>query len=71
MTDVTEELYSLLVPIAETRLIVPRVCVAEVTGLGQLQIAEMRGLAVRLHNDRACLFVHDRLRRTGIRMTGK
>lgn len=40
MTDVTEELYSLLVPIAETRLIVPRVCVAEVTGLGQLQIAD-------------------------------
>lgn len=40
MTDATEELYSLLVPIADTRLIVPRVCVAEVTGLGQLQILD-------------------------------
>ena len=40
MTDGTEELYSLLVPIADTRLIVPRVCVAEVTGLGQLQMVD-------------------------------
>ena len=40
MTDAQEELYSLLVPIAETRLIVPRVCVAEVAGLGQLHLLE-------------------------------
>ena len=40
MTDFDEELYSLLVPIADTRLIVPRVCVAEVTGLGQLQMLD-------------------------------
>lgn len=40
MTDVTEELYSLLVPIADTRLIVPRVCVTEVAGLGQLHLLE-------------------------------
>ena len=33
-----DELYSLLVPLTEMRLIVPRVCVAEVTGLGQLQM---------------------------------
>lgn len=30
MSDDTEELYSLLVPLAEDRLIVPRTCVAEV-----------------------------------------
>ena len=40
MAELNEELYSLLVPIAQTRLIVPRVCVAEVTGLGQLQILD-------------------------------
>ncbi len=40
MTDGADELYSLLVPIADARLIVPRVCVAEVSGLGQLHLAE-------------------------------
>lgn len=40
MTEVAEELYSLLVPIAGARLIVPRVCVAEVSGLGQLRLTE-------------------------------
>lgn len=40
MTEAAEELYSLLVPIAEARLIVPRVCVAEVSGLGQLRLTE-------------------------------
>jgi chemosensory pili system protein ChpC len=40
MTEAAEELYSLLVPIAESRLIVPRVCVAEVSGLGQLRLTE-------------------------------
>lgn len=40
MTDSVDELYSLLVPIADSRLIVPRVCVAEVTGLGQLHLSE-------------------------------
>lgn len=38
MTEEQEELYSLLVPLTDMRLIVPRVCVAEVTGLGQLQM---------------------------------
>ncbi len=38
MTEEVEELYSLLVPLTDMRLIVPRVCVAEVTGLGQLQM---------------------------------
>lgn len=36
----TQELYSLLVPLTGTRLIVPRVCVAEVTGVGQLRLLE-------------------------------
>ena len=36
----SHELYSLLVPLAGTRLIVPRVCVAEVTGVGQLRLFE-------------------------------
>jgi chemosensory pili system protein ChpC len=40
MTEGTEELYSLLVPIADSRLIVPRICVAEVAGLGQLHLSE-------------------------------
>lgn len=40
MTETIDELYSLLIPIADTRLIVPRVCVAEVTGLGQLRLLE-------------------------------
>lgn len=40
MTEAVEELYSLLVPIADARLIVPRVCVAEVSGLGQLRLSE-------------------------------
>lgn len=38
MTEEIEELYSLLVPLTDMRLIVPRVCIAEVTGLGQLQM---------------------------------
>jgi chemosensory pili system protein ChpC len=38
VTEEVEELYSLLVPLTDMRLIVPRVCVAEVTGLGQLQM---------------------------------
>ena len=38
MAEPGQELYSLLVPIADDRLIVPRVCVAEVTGLGQLTL---------------------------------
>jgi len=38
VTEEIEELYSLLVPLTDMRLIVPRVCVAEVTGLGQLQM---------------------------------
>jgi len=38
MAEEVEELYSLLVPLTDMRLIVPRVCVAEVTGLGQLQM---------------------------------
>jgi len=40
VTGVTDELYSLLVPISGSRLIVPRVCVAEVSGLGQLNLLE-------------------------------
>lgn len=40
MSNSSEELYSLLVPISGARLIVPRVCVAEVTGLGQLHLTE-------------------------------
>ncbi|MGB5210857.1 MAG: chemotaxis protein CheW [Gammaproteobacteria bacterium] len=40
MTETVDELYSLLIPIAGARLIVPRVCVAEVTGLGQLRMLE-------------------------------
>jgi chemosensory pili system protein ChpC len=35
-----QELYSLLVPLAGGRLIVPRVCVAEVTGVGQMRLSE-------------------------------
>jgi chemosensory pili system protein ChpC len=35
-----QELYSLLVPITGGRLIVPRVCVAEVTGVGQMRLFE-------------------------------
>jgi chemosensory pili system protein ChpC len=38
VTEEVEELYSLLVPLTDMRLIVPRVCVAEVTGLGQLKM---------------------------------
>jgi chemosensory pili system protein ChpC len=40
MTESADELYSLLVPISGSRLIVPRVCVAEVAGLGQLRLLE-------------------------------
>ncbi len=35
MTDASEELYSLLVPLSEDRLIVPRACVAEVVRFTQ------------------------------------
>ena len=49
MSNVSEELYSLLIPMAGSRLIVPRVCVAEVSGLGQLNLLdhgpEARGTA--------------------------
>lgn len=40
MTEAVQELYSLLVPLAGSRLIVPRVCVAEVTGVGQLRLLD-------------------------------
>lgn len=40
MSNVSEELYSLLIPMAGSRLIVPRVCVAEVSGLGQLNLLD-------------------------------
>lgn len=40
MTESADELYSLLLPITGSRLIVPRVCVAEVSGLGQLHMLE-------------------------------
>jgi chemosensory pili system protein ChpC len=39
-TAVSRELYSLLVPLAGARLIVPRVCVTEVIGVGQLRLLE-------------------------------
>ena len=32
MSDRVDELYSLLIPLADARLIVPRACVAEVIG---------------------------------------
>ncbi|MBT8136233.1 MAG: chemotaxis protein CheW [Gammaproteobacteria bacterium] len=35
MTAAVEELYSLLVPLAEGRLVVPRACIAEVAGYNQ------------------------------------
>ncbi len=38
--SVNEELYSLVVPLEGSRLIVPRVCVAEVTGVGQMRLLE-------------------------------
>ena len=40
MTEAADELYSMLVPLAGSRLLVPRVCVAEVSGLGQLRLDE-------------------------------
>ena len=40
MSSGTDELYSLLIPMAGSRLIVPRVCVAEVSGLGQLNLLD-------------------------------
>ena len=39
MSDESEELYSLLVPLAEDRLIVPRACVAEVVRFGKADAA--------------------------------
>lgn len=42
MTDGADELYSMLVPLSGSRLLVPRVCVAEVSGLGQLRLDEDR-----------------------------
>jgi chemosensory pili system protein ChpC len=40
MTDESEELYSLLIPLAEDRLIVPRACVAEVVRFGKSDVAQ-------------------------------
>ncbi|MGH8222417.1 MAG: chemotaxis protein CheW [Woeseiaceae bacterium] len=40
MSDPTEELNSLLVPLAEDRLIVPRACVAEVVRYGKPETAQ-------------------------------
>ena len=40
MTDAAEELYSLLVPLTEDRLIVPRACVAEVVRYTEPDMAE-------------------------------
>ncbi|MCH7829350.1 MAG: chemotaxis protein CheW [Proteobacteria bacterium] len=40
MSTAAEELYSLLVPLSEDRLIVPRACVAEVVRLSQLERLE-------------------------------
>ena len=40
MSQAVDELYSLLVPLAGSRLIVPRVCVAEVSGVGQLHLLD-------------------------------
>lgn len=40
MSDATEELYSLLVPLADDRLIVPRACVAEVVRFSSAEQAE-------------------------------
>jgi len=40
VSDATEELYSLLVPLSEERLIVPRACVAEVVRFTQPKQAE-------------------------------
>ncbi|MDH4046812.1 MAG: chemotaxis protein CheW [Gammaproteobacteria bacterium] len=40
MSDESEELYSLLVPLAEDRLIVPRACVAEVVRFGKADVSQ-------------------------------
>lgn len=40
MSDESEELYSLLIPLAEDRLIVPRACVAEVVRFGKSVVAQ-------------------------------
>ena len=40
MSDATEELYSLLVPLDEDRLIVPRACVAEVVRFSSAERTE-------------------------------
>jgi chemosensory pili system protein ChpC len=40
MSDESEELYSLLVPLSEDRLIVPRACVAEVVRFGKPDVAQ-------------------------------
>jgi chemosensory pili system protein ChpC len=40
MSAESEELYSLLVPLAEDRLIVPRACVAEVVRFGKADVAQ-------------------------------
>ena len=40
MSDESEELYSLLVPLSDERLIVPRACVAEVVRYGKADVAQ-------------------------------
>ena len=40
MSTLRGEIYCLLIPLQGTRLLVPRDCVAEVIGLGQLRMAE-------------------------------
>jgi chemosensory pili system protein ChpC len=40
MSDESEELYSLLVPLADDRLIVPRACVAEVVRFGKADVTQ-------------------------------
>ena len=40
MSDESEELYSLLIPLSEDRLIVPRACVAEVVRFGKSDVAQ-------------------------------
>jgi chemosensory pili system protein ChpC len=40
MSDESEELYSLLIPLSEDRLIVPRACVAEVVRFGKADVVQ-------------------------------
>ena len=48
MSDLRDELYSLLVPLAGERLIVPRACVAEVIGY-QAPSKDTNGTALPFH----------------------